>query len=153
MAIFGLIVIVLSIYIPLQKLEPLEKNAIQLSTMYGPLLEVAKEADRDASRELDCAIYEASNEKTPEIASYKKSCELVYRTKQEAAATRKTFTEVLEKTKALEIEQAFLSGQYRLYRNLGIFTGLIGILLCVLGFWLWYVRLQRYLDISAQKNA
>jgi hypothetical protein len=46
-----------------------------------------------------------------------------------------------------------LGAQFEMYRNLGFLTGIFGLLICVTGFRLWYVRVQQPLDMANRGRA
>ncbi len=152
LAIFGLIVMALSLYTPLQRLETLERNNMQRSIMYKPIIEKAKALDGIARTELECAIHEAGEDIGNDNASVDNPCVRAERAKIGAITAKKDLEVSVEKVTSLEAEHAFLLSQYQLYRTLGVVAGLTGAVLCIAGFWLWYIRLQRYLDIAAREK-
>ena len=45
-----------------------------------------------------------------------------------------------------------LERQFWIYGAIGIVTSLLGLSMCVGGFWLWYVRVQKLLDAANSKT-
>jgi len=121
--------------------------------MYKPILEKAKVLSEFALTELNCVIHKASKNIANDNPSVENPCVRAEREKDRAITAKKDFEAIKEKNTSLEAEHAFLLSQYLFYRALGLVAGLIGLVLCVAGFWLWYVRLQRYLDIASRENA
>ena len=147
LAIFGLVVFGFSWYVPLQRLEDYNREAAKWNAAWGPILVRARELDDNAREDLQCAI-----EKTQSAAkkSSSKDCgEIESKSAQSKMATRDLERVMAELRGGREILD-YLGKQFTIYRNLGIVFGLGGLMLCVIGFWLWYVRLQKPLDIANQ---
>lgn len=152
LAIFGLVVVGFSIYIPLQRLEAYGRSSVQLEAAYEPFIERLKVVD-DASRtELECAISEAKKREGAE-ADNSSACDQVIETRAAADRARAELVALQTKIKDLQYDRNFLYGQYRLYFYMGLVAGCLGLGLCVAGFWLWYVRLQKFLDAVARRDA
>lgn len=152
LAIFGLIMFGFSIYVPLQRLEAYGISNTNLETAYEPLFEKLSIID-DASRtKLQCAINQTERGTTNKANSHGACIELM-NAMEKSEKAREDLISLRSKINQLEHERSFFYKQYYFYLCLGVVAGCIGLILCVAGFWLWYIRLQRFLDAAAQKEA
>lgn len=152
LAIFGLVVVGFSIYVPLQRLEVYGRSSVQLEAAYEPIIERLKVVG-DASRtELECAINETKKRDGAGVDS-SSACDQVIEARSVAERVRAELVALQTKIKSLQYDRNFLYGQYRLYLYMGLVAGCLGLVLCVAGFWLWYVRVQRFLDAAARRDA
>ena len=152
MAIFGLIIVGFSIYIPLQRLEEFGRSGMRVDVAYQPIIEKLILVDDAARVELACAISQAEKREGTKVTT-PTACDNVSSKKAVATEASEELVTLRSKATDLELERNFFFQQYRRYFLIGIFSGLLGICLCIGGFWLWYVRLQRYLDAAARKDA
>lgn len=151
LAIFGLVVIGFSIYVPLQRLEAYGRSSAQVEAAYEPIIERLKLID-DASRtELECAIDEARKKDGTGVDG-SSACDQVIGARAVAERVRTELAALQAKIKNLQYDRNFLYGQYRLYAYMSLVAGCLGLGLCVAGFWLWYVRLQKFLDAAARRG-
>ena len=147
LAIFGLILVGFSAYIPLHALEAYSRSGLLVDLAYGPIIDRLRTVDDYSRAKLECAISGRNQ------VSKASPCDKLPKIK---AATDLANTELVllrAKVEMLEVERNFLSRQYILYFIIGVVLGSIGFLLCVTGFWLWYVRLQRFLDAAVHSEA
>lgn len=147
LAIFGLVVFGFSWYVPLQKLEDYNREVAKWNTAWGPVLTRSRELDYNAREALECAIEKA--ESSTKRGLSKDCIEIELKRAQSDMATRDHERVIAELRGGREMLD-YLGKQFTIYRNLGIAFGLVGLMLCVIGFWLWYVRLQKPLDIANQ---
>ena len=117
------------------------------------MLEKALALDDFAKTEILCELEKADTDGLNVDRANEKHCVKAKLQGAEAAAVEKDLEIIRRTNTSLEAEYAFLLSQYRFYRALGIAFGLFGFIICILGFWLWYIRLQRYLDIEARSSS
>jgi hypothetical protein len=150
LAIFGLVLIGYSLYIPLQKLQEYGHEVVKWNAAWGPLLVRSLQMYEDDRAELVCAIAKASD--TAALKSTSKDCTEVA---AKSAQTKLNRQELARATAELQGGKGmldYLEKQYVFYRNLGLATGFIGLLLCGAGFWLWYKRVQKPLDMASKSK-
>jgi len=151
LAIFGLIVVGFSFYIPLQRLEAFSRSTVLLDVAYEPMIDRLFVVGDFAEAQLHCAIRDAMRKEGQ--LTKPGSCDKLASTKAAADVANADLVTLRGKVKALELERNFLYQQYVVYSVVGAVLGCIGLVLCVVGFWLWYVRLQRFLDAAVRSEA
>lgn len=149
LAISGLIVFGFSIYIPFQRFEEFERSSVQLDIVYEPIIDKLMVVDDAALIQLNCSISKRGGGK-PKSSD---PCKRVKEAKAVAAAATRELVALQAKVTNVKHERNLLFEQYRRSFVAGIFLGVLGLALCIAGFWLWYVRLQRYLDAVVRDDA
>lgn len=152
LAIFGLVIFGFSIYVPLQRLEAYGRSSVQLAAAYESFIERLKITDDAARAELECAINQSKKNEGTKVDNFS-ACDQVIEARATATRVRAEFEALQTQIKSLEYDRNFLYKQYRLYLHMGFVAGSIGFGLCIVGFWLWYVRLQKFLDAAARRDA
>lgn len=150
LAILGLVVFGFSWYVPLQRLEEHNREVAKWNAAWGPIIGRAQELDDSARAELDCVIARARG--TAARKSTSKDCSEVESKSAQSKLAARDLARAMEELRSGKEMLDYLGKQFVIYRNLGIVFGTGGLLSCVVGFWLWYVRLQKPLDL-ANRNA
>jgi hypothetical protein len=150
LAIFGLIVVGFSIYIPLQRLEAFSRSNVLIDSALWPMFDRQDVLMDYVNARHDCLI---EKEKNNGQATKPGACKELLRKKAAADAATADLVNLRRQLEPLEMERNFLYQQYVMYSRIGIVLGCIGAILCVVGFWLWYVRLQKFLDEAMRREA
>jgi len=152
LAIFGLVMIGFSIYVPLQRLEAFSRGSMYVEVAYEPIIDKLVLIDDAARADLECAISAAKKREKGQVTK-PDPCEKAPTARAAATVASAELVTLRAKAAKLELERNFLFQQYRQYFVMGIVVGCLGLCLCIAGFWLWYVRLQRFLDAAVKSGA
>lgn len=151
LAIFGLVVFGFGCYLPLQKLESLDSEVAKWRSAWGPMI-TRLEIQNDWAREdLDCAIDYSESKRLGSAPS--DHCVKAFAARDKREADSRELQIAVDALKSDQYRLDFLQGQYVLWRNIGIAAALLGIVCSAAGFWLWYVRVQRPIDLAGNKSA
>jgi hypothetical protein len=152
LAIFGLLVAAFSIYVPLLRYMEFNRLQLRADAIYGPMLDPLRVISDESMAELECSIYQAHlREKTKPPTP--DPCPKVAQAKATAVPARAEVARLRLQLAPLEVERSSVWQEYVLFLYVGVFGLALGIAMCVSGFWLWYVRLQRHLDASVKAQA
>ena len=152
LAIFGLLVGAFSVYVPLLRYVEFNRLSHRTNAIYGPMIEPLKILDDEARAELECAIYQAyirDKQQPPKLDP----CPMVSAAKAKSAPARAELERLRAQVAPLEVERSSLWQEYILFLYVGIAGFIAGVAMCIAGFWLWYIRLQRYLDAAVKLEA
>lgn len=152
LAIFGLLVTTFSIYVPLLRYIEFNRLSLRTDAVYSPMLDPLRVLDDEAKAEAECAIYQAyvRDKQRPSMAD---PCPKVADARAKGVPARIAVERLQAQVAPLEIERKSVWQEYVLFLYIGIGGVVFGVLMCVSGFWLWYVRLQRYLDAAVKAEA
>lgn len=145
LAIFGLVVFGFSIFVPLQRLEEHSRELAKWNAAWTPLLQRALDSDDDEREALICAIAQAEKKRTKANSS---ECKHIEATRTERDQSSRDLQRAMAEQDSGRAMLAHLQQQFLIYRNIGFATAAFGLVCCVAGFWLWYVRVQRPLDAA-----
>lgn len=143
LAIFGLLVLGFSVYVPLEKYVELGREVAKWSAAWKPFSVRARLGSDDAREQLRCAIEIRDGKAKRERLKYCRELEANAAHFEKESRARQVELAELE---AAKIVLERLAEQYMLYRNIGIALGVTGLLMSSGGFWLWYRRVQKQLD-------
>ncbi len=150
-AIFGLIVWGFSFYIPLQKLDEAQLEFAKWNAEWNPILFRALDVDNNAREQLECAIADAKvsvNDPNPD--QYCEAIEAKFLEQKLAASNLELNMAELRGRKNIVDE---LEKRYDRYRCYGLVCTFVGFVTMILGFWCWYVKVQRPLDLALRREA
>ena len=152
LAIFGLLVAAFSVYVPLLRYVEFIRVSHRVDAIYGPMIESLRAIDDEARARLECAIYKAYllEKKQPPTPD---PCSDVVVVKDKTASARTELERQKAQVAPLEVERNSLWQEYVLFLYVGIGGLLTGVAMCIAGFGLWYVRLQKYLDAAVRAEA
>jgi hypothetical protein len=153
LAIFGLIVFGFSWYLPLQHLAENSREVAKWNAAWGPLLVREQQSDDSARAELECAIADAKMREAGKQPLESEECTLVKRARQQSQNEQKNLDVATAELRGGLATLDYLHSQAVLYLWLGVCFGLAGLIMCITGFWFWYLRLQRYLDADAASTS
>jgi hypothetical protein len=151
LAIFGLLLFGFSVYVPLQRLDEYSREVAKWNAAWGPLIVRARSADDDARAELECAI---AKRRGPAIR--KETLEYCREVESKSAQSKlaaKNLAIAMEELSGGKEMLEYLKRQFALYSSIGIAGAIIGAMLIFLGFYLWYVRTQRPLDMAIRSSS
>ena len=150
-AIFGLVVGAFSVYVPLLRYVEFNRLSQKTSALYRPMVQHLIAIDDMAAAELECAIFQraADKQKTPKPDR----CINVDELKAKGGAARAELERLKTQVAPMEVERDSQWQEYVLFLYVGILGLVVGIAMCLGGFWLWYTRLQCYLDASVKLDA
>jgi hypothetical protein len=152
LAIFGLLVSAFSVYVPLLRYVEFNRLSHRADAIYGPMIEPAKILAEESHVELECAIYQAylREKKQPSTPD---PCPKVAAAKARSVPARAEVERLKMQVSPLEVERNSLWQEYVLFLYIGIGGFCAGVAMCIAGFWLWYIRLQQYLDAAVKAEA
>ena len=113
LAIFGLIVVGFSIYIPLQRLEAFSRSNVLIDSALGPMFDRLDALDDYETARHDCFMNE--KEKKNGQATKPGPCAEMLRKKAAADVAKADLVNLRGQLKPLEIERNFLYQQYVVY--------------------------------------
>ena len=152
LAVFGLILFGFSWYVPLQRLEEHNREVARWNAAWGAMMVRAQQADDGAREVLECAITKAMpNRGTATLMT--KECAQVEVAKARAHVASNELSRAMKELEGGRYLLDHLGKLYATYLTLGLATGILGLLACISGFWLWYVRVQRPLDVAINERA
>lgn len=141
LAIFGLVVFGFSWYVPLQRLEEYGREVEKWNAAWGAIIVRVQEVGDDARAQLVCAIARARG--TAARKSTSKDCSEAESKSAQSKLAARDLARAMEELRGGREMLDYLGKQFVIYRNLGIVFGIVGLMFCVAGFYLWYVRLQK----------
>jgi hypothetical protein len=152
LAIFGLVVIMFSIYVPLLRYMEFSRLSHKADAIYAPMIEPLTALDDEARAELECTIHQAylrDKQQPPKPDP----CPAVSAAKSKGSLARAQLEKLQAQLTPIEVDRNSIWQEYMLLLYAGSLGLLVGIVMCISGFWLWYTRLQKYLDASVRQQA
>ncbi len=152
LAIFGLLVAGFSIYIPLQRYVEFNRLSNRASAVYGDMLGQIIALDDEAKAHAECTVIEAQKREAGKPYKFD-SCDPTGAPKAKANLARNEVRRLKAKAQPLDTERTSTWQEYVPFLYLGIIGGTLGIAMCIGGFYLWYIRLQKHLDAAVRAEA
>ena len=152
LAIFGVLIVAFSIYVPLLRYIDLNRLSVRSDAIYGPMADPLRVLAKEATAELECVIYQdylRDRQKPPML----NPCPTVSGAKSKGDIARPEVARLKAQVAPIEVERKSVWQEYVLFLYIGIAGFVVGVLMCIAGFWLWYDRLQRYLDAAVKADA
>ena len=151
-AIFGLVISAFSVYVPQLRYMEFNRLSQKVDAIYRPMLEPLMALDDEARIELSCAIHQAyvRDKQQPPKSD---RCPMVAEIKAKAALAKVEVERLRAQAIPIEVDRRSLWQEYVLFLYVGVGGLFVGIAMGIGGFWLWYIRLQKYLDATLKNQA
>lgn len=143
-ALFGLVITILSAYVPYSKVGPLELHSVRLATDIAAL-----QATADGLKE-EVRLYNEAQRIGP------KALRAIGMTGADTKAMRLRLVDITVKNaeiRGLIEQQLVLASELRLVAFFGVVGMLVGTLIVGAGFYFWFSRVQRFQDIVLNYEA
>lgn len=160
LAIFGLIVTMFSVYVPLQRFLEYErvtsKYAVASKPYWDRQLTIARAGATSSLCTLEKEILAAdAKSSAPDRGNSKtaETCNDVQAASAAASAAEDGLDKAQEQQAGIALEREIVWHEYAIYLGFGIGGAIVGVIMTVAGFVLWYLKLQRYLDRAVKAEA
>jgi len=155
LAIFGLIVTMFSVYVPLQHYIEYGRVTSRFFLATLPLGEREIAISRAGAIEAICTAAKAHSpsEPAPSDGKTDEFCKGVPIASAAASAAKEGIDKLREQVRPLEAQRDLVWQEFAIYLQFGIGGVVLGIAMTIAGFVLWYFKLQRYLDAAVKADA